>query len=64
MVETNYKYVSPIIAKTNKDKIIRLRQENPDYTLLQIGKQVGVSRERVIVGDKRPWAKDDGKYRE
>mgnify|MGYP003132019792 CR=1 FL=1 len=47
MVETNYKYVSPIIAKTNKDKIIRLRQENPDYTLLQIGKQVGVSRERV-----------------
>ena len=30
--------------------------------------EVKISRERVIVGDKRPWSKnipgDDGKYRE
>lgn len=26
--------------------------------------QVRISRERVVVGDTRPWANDDGKYRE
>ena len=34
-------------AQSNTEWIISLRQENPDFTLLQIGERVGVTRERV-----------------
>jgi len=36
----------------------------PKVTVRENQVEVRVSRERVITGDKRPWAKDDGKYRE
>ena len=39
-------------------------RENPQITRRENAVEVKISRERVIVGDKRPWAKDDGKYRE
>ena len=34
-------------TQSNTEWIISLRQENPDFTLLQIGERVGVTRERV-----------------
>ena len=36
----------------------------PKVTIRENAVEVRVSRERVILGDSRPWAKDDGKYRE
>ena len=39
-------------------------RENPQITRRENAVEVKISRERVIVGDKRPWAKDDRKYRE
>jgi len=36
----------------------------PKITVRENQVEVRVSRERVILGDSRPWAKDDGKYRE
>ncbi len=36
----------------------------PKVTIRENKVEVRISRERVIVGDTRPWAKDDGKYRE
>ncbi len=36
----------------------------PKVTVRETKVEVRISRERVIVGDSRPWAKDDGKYRE
>jgi len=36
----------------------------PKVTVRENQVEVRISRERVIVGDDRPWAKDDGKYRE
>jgi hypothetical protein len=38
--------------------------DSPQITRRENAVEVKISRERVIVGDKRPWAKDDGKYRE
>jgi len=38
--------------------------EKPQIVRRENAVEVRISRERVIVGDKRPWAKDDGKYRE
>ena len=36
----------------------------PKVTIRENQVEVRISRERVILGDSRPWAKDDGKYRE
>ena len=36
----------------------------PKITVRENYVEVKISRERVITGDLRPWAKDDGKYRE
>ena len=36
----------------------------PKITVRENQVEVRISRERVILGDSRPWAKDDGKYRE
>ncbi len=36
----------------------------PKVTIRENQVEVRISRERVITGDLRPWAKDDGKYRE
>ena len=39
-------------------------EPRPKVTIRENQVEVRISRERVIAGDKRPWAKDDGKYRE
>mgnify|MGYP003133767992 CR=1 FL=1 len=39
-------------------------RDRPKITRRENQVQVRITRERVIVGDRRPWAKDDGKYRE
>ena len=39
-------------------------RERPKITRRENQVQVRITRERVIVGDTRPWANDDGKYRE
>ena len=36
----------------------------PKITIRENPVEIKLSRERVILGDSRPWAKDDGKYRE
>ena len=36
----------------------------PKVTIRENVVEVRVSKERVVIGDSRPWAKDDGKYRE
>ena len=36
----------------------------PKVTIRENAVEFRISRERVILGDSRPWAKDDGKYRE
>ena len=36
----------------------------PKITIRENPVEIKISRERVILGDSRPWAKDDGKYRE
>jgi len=36
----------------------------PKVTVRENKVEVRISRERVIMDDRRPWAKDDGKYRE
>ena len=36
----------------------------PKITIRENPVEIRVSRERVILGDSRPWAKDDGNYRE
>ena len=36
----------------------------PKVTVRENQVEVRISRERVILGDSRPWSKDDGKYRE
>ena len=36
----------------------------PKITIRENPVEIRVSRERVLLGDSRPWAKDDGKYRE
>lgn len=41
-----------------------VNREVPQITRRENQVQVRISRERVIVGDTRPWANDDGKYRE
>ena len=39
-------------------------ERRPKTTIRETQVEVRISRERVILDDKRPWAKDDGKYRE
>jgi hypothetical protein len=39
-------------------------RDRPKITRRENQVQVRITRERVILGDRRPWAKDDGKYRE
>lgn len=39
-------------------------EPRPKVTIRENTVEVRISRERVILGDSRPWAKDDGKYRE
>ena len=39
-------------------------REKPKVSIRENQVQVRISRERVIVGDKRPWSKDDFDYRE
>lgn len=41
-----------------------INREVPQIIRKENQVQVRISRERVIVGDTRPWANDDGKYRE
>ena len=36
----------------------------PKVETYETSVEVRISKERVIIGDRRPWAKDDGKYRE
>lgn len=52
----NIKVLGYLLAEgPNRDRPKITRREN------QV--EVRITRERVIVGDTRPWAKDDGKYR-
>ena len=46
-IAVDIKGLETIHSLSKKDQIIRLREENPDLTLVQIGDEVGVSRERV-----------------
>lgn len=41
-----------------------LNREKPKVTIRETKTEVRISRERVIVGDKRPWANKDKDYRE
>ena len=41
-----------------------LNREKPKVTIRETRTDVRISRERVIVGDKRPWVKKDKDYRE
>jgi len=53
----NFKVLGYLVGEgVNRDRPKITRREN------QV--QVRISRERVIVGDTRPWARDDGNYRD
>lgn len=36
-----------MVTESNREKILRLKQEHPDWTLLHIGSEVGVTKQRI-----------------